>query len=75
MYAHCATLFENQRRQFPDAHRLVTLGVGLDGVAVPTVDSFRLRPHDDEVEFVVLDEQARSHRSVAQEGSALVGQP
>jgi N-acyl-L-homoserine lactone synthetase len=48
VYAHCAPLLDNQRRQFADAYRLVTLGVGLDGVAVPTLDSFRLRPHPDD---------------------------
>jgi len=48
VYAHCATLFENQRKQFPDAHRLVTLGVGLDGVAVPAFETFRRRPRPDE---------------------------
>lgn len=44
IYAHLTPLLENQRRQFPDAYRLVTLGIGLDGVAVPTLDAFRLRP-------------------------------
>ena len=42
VYAHCTPLLENQRRHFPDAHRLVTLGIGLDGVAVPALDMFRL---------------------------------
>jgi N-acyl-L-homoserine lactone synthetase len=43
IYAHCTPLLENQRRQFPDSYRLVTLGIGLDGVAVPSLDAFRLR--------------------------------
>jgi len=43
IYAHLTPLLENQRRHFPDAYRLVTLGIGLDGVAVPTLDAFRLR--------------------------------
>ena len=42
VYAHCTPLLENQRRHFPDAYRLVTLGVGLDGVAVPPIDAFRV---------------------------------
>jgi hypothetical protein len=44
VYAYCAPLLDNQRRQFADAYRLVTLGLGLDGLAVPALDSFRLRP-------------------------------
>ncbi|HEY8719249.1 hypothetical protein [Pengzhenrongella sp.] len=43
VYAHCAPMFERQRTQFPDAYRLVTLGIGLDGVAIPTLDAFRPR--------------------------------
>lgn len=42
VYAHCAQMVDNQRRRFPDAHRLVTLGVGLDGIEVPAPDAFRL---------------------------------
>ena len=41
IYAHCLPLLENQRRHFPEAYRLVTLGVGLDGVAVPGPEAFR----------------------------------
>ncbi|QTE30173.1 hypothetical protein [Pengzhenrongella sicca] len=44
VYAHITPLLENQRRQFPEAHRLVTLGIGLDGVAIPPSESFLLRP-------------------------------
>lgn len=32
-----------QRRHFPDAYRLITLGIGLDDIAVPPRDDFRLR--------------------------------
>lgn len=46
IYAHLTPMLENQRRQFPDAYRLVTLGIGLDGVAVPTLGAFRLRTPD-----------------------------
>ena len=42
VYAHCAPVLDNQRREFPDAHRLVTLGVGLGEVAVPALADFRL---------------------------------
>ncbi len=44
VYAHYARMRDNQRRRFPDAYRLVTLGAGLDGVAVPPAVDFRLRP-------------------------------
>jgi hypothetical protein len=44
VYAHFLPMLENQRKNFPDAHRLVTLGVGLDGVSVPALETFRLRP-------------------------------
>jgi len=36
------SMLENQRLRFPDAYRLVTLGIGLDGVSVPSRESFRL---------------------------------
>ncbi|WP_250445799.1 hypothetical protein [Actinotalea sp. C106] len=44
VFARCAPVLDNQRQQFPDAYRLVTLGVGLDGVTVPPAEAFRL--HD-----------------------------
>jgi len=42
VYAHLAAAFDRQRRDSPDAHRLVTLGIGLDGVRVPAREQFRL---------------------------------
>lgn len=42
IYAHCAQMVDTQRRRHPDAYRLVTLGVGLDGIDVPAPDAFRL---------------------------------
>lgn len=42
VYAHCIPLLENQRKRFPEAYRLVTLGVGLDGVSVPAFEEFRV---------------------------------
>ncbi|RYV52952.1 hypothetical protein [Pengzhenrongella frigida] len=42
VFAHFTPMVENQRRQFPDSYRLVTLGIGLDGVAVPSLAGFRL---------------------------------
>lgn len=41
-YAHLATLLAHQRRTAPDAYRLVSLGVGLDGIRVPSFDAFTL---------------------------------
>lgn len=52
VYAHCTPLLENQRRQFPDAYRLVTLGIGLDGVAIPALDAFRLEPRSGQLNLV-----------------------
>lgn len=42
VYTVCAPTLDAQRTQFPDAHRLVTLGIGLDGVDVPPLEEFRL---------------------------------
>lgn len=45
IYVHSAPTLEYQRRHFPDAYRLVILGIGLDGITVPAPDAFLLRPH------------------------------
>jgi len=71
IFAHFAPLLENQRRQFPDAYRLVTLGIGLDGVAVPHLDAFRLRS-DAGVPAANLRAPLTAVRA---DGSALVGRP
>lgn len=44
VYSHYGPMVDVQRRDLPDAYRLVTLGVGLDGVSVPSDEAFRLRP-------------------------------
>ena len=44
VYAEMAALVSNQRRHFPEAHRLITLGSGLEGIQVPPAEGFRLRP-------------------------------
>lgn len=41
VYVLRSFLFDQQRRDFPDAYRLVTLGQGLDGIAVPGLEQFR----------------------------------
>jgi hypothetical protein len=43
VYTHCAPVLAVQRTRFPDAHRLITLGVGLDGIAIPQPRAFGLR--------------------------------
>jgi hypothetical protein len=75
VYAHCRPLLENQRRKFPDAHRLVALGVGLDGVAVPALDRFRLRQHEtpDAALLAPLDGSAPDLETVVLNRSTLVG--
>jgi len=42
VYGHCAAMLAAQRRQNPEAYRLLTLGVGLDGVAIPPEQHFDL---------------------------------
>jgi hypothetical protein len=43
VWANVADFVAGQRKNAPDAHRLVTLGVGLDGVTVPSQQDFVLR--------------------------------
>ena len=42
VFAHCAAVLDHQRREFPDAYRLVTLGIGLEGIALPEPDAFHI---------------------------------
>ena len=72
VYAHCAPLLENQRRRFPDAYRLVTLGIGLSGVTVPPLEAFRLRPHERALGSTTR-ERVPALRALPLVGSALVG--
>ena len=44
VFCRMAPMLDNQRRNFPDAYRLVTLGVGLEDVEVPPPDHFRYLP-------------------------------
>lgn len=41
VYASMGTMLDRQRRELPDAYRLVTMGVGLVGVSVPPREAFR----------------------------------
>lgn len=49
VYAHIAPMLDRQRRELPDAYRLVTLGIGLDGIVVPEPEHFVLRRDRDRV--------------------------
>lgn len=42
VFCHFAPMLQNQRLRFADAYRLVTLGIGLDGVSVPPRETFTL---------------------------------
>lgn len=44
VFGHPAAMIDAQRRMNPDAHRLMTLGIGLDGIVVPEESAFVLRP-------------------------------
>jgi hypothetical protein len=41
VYRHCDEAFDQQRIRNPDAHRLFTQGIGLDGIHVPSLAEFR----------------------------------
>ena len=41
MYRHCDEAFDQQRITNPEAHRLFTQGIGLDGIHVPSLAEFR----------------------------------
>ncbi len=55
VYSHFAPMLDNQRREFPDAYRMVTLGVGLDGVVVPPREAFRLRSRRPVLDVAALE--------------------
>jgi hypothetical protein len=42
VYGHCAGMVDAQRRMNPDAYRLMSLGIGLDGIAIPEQSAFVL---------------------------------
>lgn len=47
VYVVPTSVFDQQRRDFPEAYRLVTLGHGLDGIAVPDLEAFRYHRFSD----------------------------
>ena len=76
VYAHCAAVLDHQRRRFPDAYRLVTLGVGLDGVVVPALEEFTLGGSPERLPLVgtdVLREGVLDDRDRADAQRSLVG--
>ncbi len=44
VYEHCLQAFDRQRQANPDGYRLFMQGIGLDGLAVPPLEAFRLQP-------------------------------
>ncbi len=58
VYADMQTMVDNQRRHLPEAYRLITLGVGLDGIELPDPSAYRLR------RTVDLREPSAAHRGV-----------
>jgi hypothetical protein len=42
VFAHMAPMVTNQRKHFPEAYRLISLGVGLDGIQRPTQEEYLL---------------------------------
>jgi hypothetical protein len=46
VYSPFTAMLDAQRRDLPDAYRLVTLGVGLDGIVVPDRAQFRRRDRE-----------------------------
>lgn len=49
VYGHCAGMVDGQRRMNPDAYRLMSLGIGLDGISIPEQSAFELRTRLDVV--------------------------
>ncbi len=54
VFARVSDSVHRQRRDFPDAYRLITLGVGLEDVSVPPSSGFQLRPRADQEVSVPL---------------------
>jgi hypothetical protein len=57
VYAHYAAMLDGQRRSNPDAYRLMTLGIGLDGVSVPGASGFLRRVRAIAPAMAVLEER------------------
>lgn len=46
VYGHYTPWLDHQRRTMPDAYRLIVDGIGLDGVSIPGLDEFAIKPRD-----------------------------
>jgi hypothetical protein len=44
VWTNLADMLAHQRLKAPESYRLVTLGVGLDGIRVPPLEAFRIEP-------------------------------
>ncbi|WP_426564884.1 hypothetical protein ACPPVT_01760 [Angustibacter sp. McL0619] len=55
VYSPFAAMLDAQRRDLPDAYRLVTLGIGLDGIVVPERAAFRRRERELVLDLAALD--------------------
>ncbi len=53
VYGHCAGMLDAQRRMNPDAYRLMSLGIGLDGISIPEQSAFELQTRVGSVPTVV----------------------
>lgn len=51
VFAPFAAMMDEQRRRSPESHRLVSLGIGLDGIALPPLADFRYEPLDRTVDI------------------------
>ena len=47
VYGHWSGLADAQRRTHPEAYRLMTLGIGLDGIVIPEDSAFELRAKEE----------------------------
>lgn len=44
VFGHWSDIADAQRRLHPESHRMLTLGIGLDGISLPAESSWELRP-------------------------------
>ncbi len=65
VFARVSSSVVRQRRDFPDAYRLITLGVGLEDVRVPPRDHFRLPAPADPFRLQPFEEPAAPARQPA----------
>ncbi|MDD2858262.1 MAG: hypothetical protein PHU75_06235 [Candidatus Nanopelagicales bacterium] len=53
VFGHASTVLSAQRRANPDAYRLMTMGIGLDGIALPTAAEYLVATPDNVIPFPV----------------------